>query len=229
MATPSSAPARLLPRPRGGASFAAVLLLAACGGSGRGTREPGGEDAALEAYRKGDFDRAEALARGGTSLESRILQARLHLLRNRPREAIEALYPLAAPYQPFTAKVPSKYDELQVLTEVLSELSQAYVRSDDFSTAGRVSKALGDNILATKYEALAKLVAYLPSEGWTEVTVPLDAVDPVPHFTMDVNGRPGVFLIDTSIDQIVIEREFAKRAGLKAFGVATRQYNVSYD
>jgi hypothetical protein len=206
-----------------------LLILASCASGSGGRREATGEGAAFEAFRRGDFDQAEALGRGGTELDSRLLQARLHLLRNRPKESIEALYPLAAPYRPFTQLMPAKYDDIQVFSQVLLELGQAYVRADDFFNASRVYWALGDNILSRKYEALAKVVAYLPSDGWTETSLELEGVDPIPHVTMGVNGRPGVFLIDTSTDEIVIERDFAKRAGLTGLGYRTTNYNVAYD
>jgi hypothetical protein len=215
--------------PAGRAWTMGLLLLASCAPGAGGRRDTAGEGAALEAFRRGEFDQAEALGRGATGLDSRLLQARLHLLRNRPKEAVDALYPLAAPYRPFTEQMPAKYDDIQVFSQVLLELGQAYVRADDFFNAARVYWALGDNILSRKYAALGKVVAYLPADGWTETSLELEGVDPIPHVTMGVNGRSGVFLIDTSTDEIVIERDFAKRAGLTGLGYRTTQYNVAYD
>ncbi len=205
-------------------------LLASCAPSAGGGRRTEGADPAIEAFQMGEFDRAEALGKGGTDLESRLLMARLHLLRNRPKEAADALYPLAAPYEPFVPKsMPAKYEDIQLHGRVLGELSQAYVRADDFFNAAKVSWALGDNILSKKYAALARTVSYLTSPGWTESSIDLDSIDPLPQVSMTVNGRTGVFLIDTSTDEIVVDRDFAKRAGLTGHGLRTTNYNVSYD
>ena len=187
-------------------------------------------DPGIEAFQKGDFDRAEALYKGGTDLDSRLLMARLHLLRNRPTQAVALLHPLAAPYEPFTRKsMPTKYDDIQLHGRVLQELCQAYVRADDYFNAAQVSWALGDNILSKKYAALANTVSYLTTPDWTESSVGLEGIDPLPHVLMSVNGRTGLFLIDTSIDEIVIDRDFAKDAGLTGHGLRTTNYNVSYD
>ena len=193
--------------------FVLFAAAAACGGPARRAPE-GAADGAIRAFQEGEFDRAEALARGGTDLETRLLMARLHLLRNRPKESVEALHPLAAPWRPFTEKVPAKYDDIQLFGRILHELSQAYVRGDDFFNAARVYDAMGENILARKYGALARAVGYLTPPGWTESSIELADTDPLPHLSMSVNGRTGLFLIDTSIDEIVIDRDFAKRAGL---------------
>jgi aspartyl protease len=206
-----------------------ILLMVSCAPSGGRMPSEAGTDAALAAFQAGDFDKAESLARGGTDPETRLLLARLHLLRNRPKEAVEILHPLAAPYRPFTQAMPAKYDDVQLFGRVLGDLAPAYVRSDDFFNAGRVFAALGENILASKYTDLAQSVAYLTTAGWTESSIELVGTDPLPHVAMSVNGRVGIFLIDTTSEEIVIDREFAKRAGLIGRGLRTTNYNVSYD
>lgn len=198
-----------------------LLLLAGCAPSGT-TRGPASVDPAIEAFQKGDFDRAEALTRDAHDDESLFLRTTLFLLKNRAKEAAEAVSPVAT-------RIAKTAVDAQVITRARELLLQALLRLDDFNGASGLYKWFGEAVLARKYESLAKTVAYLPAAGWTESSVELLGTDPLAHVAMSVNGRTGVFLIDTSLDEIVIDREFAKRAGLVGLGLRTTNYNVSYD
>jgi len=74
-------------------SLFAILVLAGCGGSGRGG-SGGDVDAALDACARGDLTAAEAMVKDGKDAGSIRLRARILMMRNRNREAIELLLPL---------------------------------------------------------------------------------------------------------------------------------------
>lgn len=204
------------------------LLLVACAPAAGGRREAAGQSAALNAFQRGDFDKAEALVRGATDDESLTLAGRIHLLKNRGKEAAEALFALVSPYPPFGTKK-AKYGEMEAVLNLYPELATAYVRADDFTRAATIYSAMGERALARKYEALGKSVGYLSNLGDGEASIELAGVDPTPHVAMTVNGWPGIFLIDTALDEVVLDRDFAKRAGLQGLGLRTDAYRVSYD
>jgi hypothetical protein len=197
-----------------------AALLAGCAPSGGGGSEGG--RGALEAFQRGDFDRAESLSRDARDDETLFLRASLFLMRNRAREAASLLTPIAT-------RIAKTVADVQVITRARELLVQALLRIDDFNGASEWYKRLGEAIPARKYEALAKGVAYLTDAGWTETSVELLGTDPLPHVAMTVKGRTGIFLIDTSLDEIVIDRDFAKLARLTGFGLRTTAYSVSYD
>jgi hypothetical protein len=196
-----------------------MLLLAGCATA----REAGGGgSAALEAFQRGEFDRAEALSRDSRDDDSLLLRANLLLLRNRAREAANLLSPAAT-------RVAKTIDDVQVITRARELLAQALLRLDDFNGASEWFKRLGETIAARKYEALARSVAYLTEPVGRDITVDLLGANPLPHVSMTVKGRTGIFVIDTSIDEILIDRDFAERAGLTAFGVRTTSYSAAYN
>jgi hypothetical protein len=193
----------------------AALLVAGCGGSTRKAGTPtaaGSLDPALEACARGDLDAAEALVRDSRDLEAIHLRARILMLRNRNREAIELLTPL------LQGKAKA-YEQLERQQRVLPDLAVAYVRQDDFLNAAKIYALMGDSILARKYETLARSVAYSSNLGNEELTVEFFSADPLPIVAGTLNGLRILFVIDTLLDEIVIDRDFARRAGLATLGV----------
>jgi hypothetical protein len=193
----------------------AALLAAGCSGSTRKAAAPaaaGPLDPALEACARGDLDAAEALVRSNRDLESIHLRARLLMLRNRNREAIELLTPLLQ-------GKPKGYEETVRQLRVLPDLAEAYVRQDDFQNAAKAYALMGEAILSKKCESLARSVAYSSNLGSEELTVDFFATDPLPIVAGTVNGQRILFVVDTLLDEIVIDRDFARRAGLLTLGV----------
>jgi hypothetical protein len=204
---------------------ALILLLSACGSpAGRSSFPGGASDAALEAFQRGDFDRAEALLRDAPDLESGIVRSRILLLKNRNREAADLLAALQRRYEK-----PTKVEEFEILTRVEADLAQAYVRLDDFYNAARVYHRLGEAVLAKKYEALMKTVGYLPDPRWEESRVELVTTDPLPLVPVEVNGATGLFIVDTGADEVLVEREFARKAGLGTIGLRTNEFQRNFD
>jgi len=191
-----------------------LLLLAGCGGpSSRRADAPGSMpiDAALETAARGDVDAAEALLRNATDPDSLRLRARFLMMKNRNREAAELLAGL------MSRKV-TDFEEAERWQRLLPDLALAYVRLDDFMNAARVASAMGDGVLQRKYQALSRTVAYASNLGEDEVSVDFFVTDPLPIVSATVNGRRALFVVDTLLDQVVLDREFAVRAGVLPLG-----------
>ncbi len=189
-----------------------VAFLAGCGAPGRGA-DPA--EAALEAFRRGDFERAEALLGDSRDPLALRVRARIRLLHNRPREGAALLE------QAVRANTRD--------TSVYPELAAAYARADDFLNASRWCLLTGDQTLARKYETLARRVGWIVEGLEDEVRVPFRAAGPLPAVEMSVNGRPGLFVVDTGTGEITLDREFAARARVSVFGIKTAAFEKGLD
>jgi hypothetical protein len=189
-------------------AWLALLVLAGCGG---GTSTSSSSDGPQLALAQGDLPGAEAALRGAQDPESRWMLARLLLMRNRPAEAADILSRL-------TGKV-SSVTEAFLLQSVWMDLAAARMRQDDWAGASQAWAKLGDPVLARKCELLARSGAYRIAAGWTDSILELQAVDPLPLVSARVNGREGLFVVDTGGGETVLDRTFAKRAGVTAIGV----------
>jgi hypothetical protein len=179
----------------------ALLMLGACGGAGR-TGDP--DEAGIEAFRRGDFERAESILRDAKDPVSLRVKARIHLFQNRPAQAVPLL----------EQAVRAEPGNLAVYPE----LAAAYARADDFRNASRWYLLAGDPPLARKCEALAHRVGFIVEGLGEEARIPYLVPDPVPVIEATVNGRGGIFILDTGTGEITLDREFAARAKALAFG-----------
>jgi hypothetical protein len=187
-----------------------ILLLAGCGeGPSRRAEAPdsAAANAAFEACARGDVDGAEALLRDAKDPDSVRLRARYLMMRNRNREAIDLLSPL------LQGKA-KDYETMERRNHLLPDLALACVRQDDFRGAASVAALQGDAALSRKYEALARTVAYSSNLGTDEVAVEFFVADPLPIVAGTVNGRRALFVVDTMLDELVLDRDFARRAGV---------------
>jgi hypothetical protein len=50
------------------------------------------------------------------------------------------------------------------------------------------------------------------------VSIPMTAVDPLPLFSVQVNGRQAYFMLDTGAPNLILDPDFAKELGLKVTG-----------
>lgn len=190
-----------------------ALALAACGAPSSKSRPAAPVDDAQTAYLRGDFDAAEAKLRGAVGPDERYFLARILLIRNRPKEAIEILNRLAVP------KVASVDDAL-FLERILADLAAAQIRADDWAGAARSFARLQDPVRARKCDQLARGFAYRIDAQWEDSLLTLLSADPVPLVAVHVNGRRGVFVLDTAAGEVFLDREFARRAGVQGIGVA---------
>jgi hypothetical protein len=130
-------------------------------------------------------------------------------MKNRNREAVDLLSPLVS------EKV-KDMEEVERRQRVLPDLALAYVRLDDFGSAARIARLSGDAALARKYESLSRGVAYSSNLGTDEVAVDFFVTDPLPIVAGTVGGLRALFVVDTLLDEIVLDRDFARRAGIRA-------------
>jgi hypothetical protein len=191
-------------------------LVAGCGGERRAetpasTASPA--EAALDASARGDIDGAEVLLRGATDPDAVRLRARFLLMKNRNREALDALNTL----RPLKMK---DYEEVERWRNVQPDMITAHVRLDDFLAASQIARALGDKVLQRKYETLGRGVAYSSNIGTDELPVELYVTDPLPIVAGSVNGIRCLFVIDTLLDEVVLDRDFARKAGVLPVGVS---------
>jgi hypothetical protein len=196
--------------------MAALLLVGGCGGSARRSApaDATAADAALEAAARGDVDAAEVLLRDTRDPDSRSLRARFLMMMNRNREAVDILTPLVS------EKV-KDMEQVERRQRVLPELALAYVRLDDFMNAASIARLGGDGPLARKYEALSRTVAYSSNLGTEAIAVDFFVTDPLPLVEGTVGGRRALFVVDTLLDQIVLDRDFARKAGVVGLGGAS--------
>jgi hypothetical protein len=100
---------------------------------------------------------------------------------------------------------------------VYPDLALAYVRQDNFLSASRLYAQLGESVLAKKCESLSKVVAYASELPDNEVSVEFHVTDPLPIVAGTVNGRRALFVVDTLLDEVVLDRNFARAAGAESF------------
>jgi hypothetical protein len=190
-----------------------LLLLASCSSAPRGADSP--DDAALESLRAGDLDRAESLLASAADPVSLRVRARLHMLRNRGAQAVADLERAVAAQK--------------TAMEVYWELADAYVRVDNFAQASRALQLLGEIPAARKYEELARSTGYLTVGSFDEARVELLATDPAPLVKMAVNGRDGLFIVNTGEGELVVDPEFARQARVKAVQLRAEGFRRSFE
>jgi hypothetical protein len=187
-------------------ALAAVLLgLAACAGPRR-PADPSAVDRALQALSAADLAGADAALPGSADPPARHLLGRIRLLQNRNREAAALLAPLVS------ARVEDLHD-LEQRQRASQDLLSAQLRLDDHAGAARTARFAGDAALARRFDALARGAAYAAAGTGDPTSVPFVATHPAPLVPAAVNGRPGSFLIDTRRDDLVLDADFARRAG----------------
>jgi hypothetical protein len=191
----------------------ALALALGCGGGAPAAAAATPEERALDALAKGEFDAAEGHLRGAKNPEAVHLLAKIHLLRNRPAEAAALLRTLLPTQEHKT--VASVLD----MQAVAQDLVAAAVRMDDFNTAHQWCARSDNQVLARKYEILAKAVGYLQDRDWEESTVDLVNMTALPLVQGSVNGLRGIFLLDTGLGEILLDRDYAKRAGVSVIGL----------
>jgi hypothetical protein len=147
------------------------------------------------------------MVRGSKDPAAIRLRARILMMRNHNREAAEILTPLL--------KGESKdYGSMEQRQMVLPDLALAYRRQDNFLNAAKVYAAMGETVLARQCEGLARVVAYSSELPDNEVAIEFHVTDPLPIVAGTVNGRRALFVVDTLLDEVVLDRAFARAAGV---------------
>jgi predicted aspartyl protease len=194
---------------------AAVLATAACGGTGGGRHspesDPAGPGTAL--YIEGKLDAAErelssVISRDpGNSVARRIL-GRILLLKGRHRESA----------QQFLSYVSlTRSSKVVVDSEAVQDLFWALYRMDDFALASKAAENLDDSVFAVKYAEISKRGPAYATE-WRQPSSVL-SFEGTGTATARINGLAGRFALDLGAGEIVLDRDFAERAGVRIVGV----------
>lgn len=198
---------------------ALVFLAAACGGTAGGRRSSGDSDPADRGhglYSEGQFDAAErelasvVKSDPKNSFARRIL-GRIYLMKGRYRESSEQ----------FLSYVQlAESEEIPVDSMAVQDLFWAFYRMDDYSNAARAAGLNRDTVLAAKYGEMARRgPPYTPQ--WRETSTVL-SMDGSNTETVILNHAPCRMAIDFGSGEMVLDRGFAKEAGVRIAGVPSQ-------
>lgn len=194
---------------------AAVLATAACGGGGGGRHSPDSDpaDRGQQLYIEGKLDAAErelssvVSADPGNTVARRIL-GRILLLKGRHRDSA----------QQFLSYVSlTRSSKVGVDSTAIQDLFWALYRMDDFALATQAAENLDDSVLAVKYAEISKRGPAYTTE-WRQPSSVL-SFEGSGTATARINGLAGRFALDLGAGEIVLDRDFAKRAGVRVVGV----------
>lgn len=93
-------------------------------------------------------------------------------------------------------------------------LAEAYYRADDFANAARRFRALRRDALAQKLEGFAGLTPYELDSPAAVAILPWTASEPLPVVQTWINGHKANLIIDTGAGELVLDKEFARTAGV---------------
>lgn len=107
--------------------------------------------------------------------------------------------------------------------EVITLLAQTYYRQDKFKEALPYYEKVGNEGVIAKIKYLSKVEPYkITSQGNIQHTsIKFIQTDPLPVLEMKINGKKGLFLIDTGGSELIIKNDFAKILGIKSMGNTT--------
>jgi hypothetical protein len=196
---------------------AVALIAAACGGGGGGRRvstpeaDPG--DKGHELYLEGKLDAAERefaslIARDPKNSFARRVQGRILLLKGRYRESSEQFLSYVTLAE--SEKIPPD-------TMALQDLFWALYRMDDYARASKAAGLLRDSVFAVKYGEMARRGPPYTSE-WRDPPSVL-SFEGSNVATVRINRVAGRFALDLGAGEIVLNRAFAKDAGVRIAGV----------
>jgi predicted aspartyl protease len=190
-----------------------VVTASLCGcatGSRPGTTSPVATNDVDRLLLAGDIEGAQARVRGldaGSLREGALALAagRVHLLRNDTTAAVEWLRRAIAlgTDGPATQRL----------------LAEAYRRQDRYVESAAVLRRLGDEPRARQLESFANKTPYaLDVALTTPAVVAFRQTDPLPLLALAVNGREGLFLLDTGASDLILDPKFAAAVGAYDFG-----------
>lgn len=195
----------------------ALLLAIGCAapGGAEGPASSADTDRALALYAEAKFEEAQSklesiLRRSPSDALARRLLGRIHLLHNRLPAAVEHLG---------EAVRLSKDRRGHVDVLAVQDLTWAYYRMDDYARAAGGFRVLNETILESKYRTMAgRRPPYTTTWRGDRAVVPFFERTPLPVLQIRVNGVGGLFIVDTGVGEIVLDRGFAAAARVEAPG-----------
>jgi hypothetical protein len=194
-----------------------ALIAAACGGAGGGRRpdtsdsDPG--DRGRDLYLDGKLDAAErelasVVARDPKNSFARRILGRIFLLKGRHRESAE---------QFLSYVTLARTEKTPVDGMAIQDLFWAFYRMDDYVNASKAAAMIDDSVFAVKYGEMAKRGSPYTSE-WRDPPSVL-SFEGAGSASVRINRMPGRFVLDFGQGEIVLDRAFAKDAGVRIVGV----------
>ena len=195
---------------------AAALIAAACGGAGgKRSSSPDSDpaDRGHELYGEGKLDAAErelasVVARDPGNLFARRVLGRIYLLKGRHRESAEQFLS----YVSLT-----RTEKVQVDAMAVQDLFWAFYRMDNYAKAAEAAALIDDSVLVVKYREMARRGPPYTAE-WRDPSSVL-SFEGGSLATVRINRHPGRFAIDFGAGEIVLDRDYAKDAGVRIAGV----------
>jgi hypothetical protein len=166
-----------------------------------------------ELFRQAEFEQARRLyesdRRAGDRTHAVLQLARIALLENRLADVASEL-----------SDIEMDGSDAQTAHRLLAE---ALRRQDRFGETAAHEEALGEAARAERSRALAERSPYAVS-GAASAAVSFSRVDPLPVFELRINGRAATFFLDTGGWEIILDAEFAEKAGVRTFGSVTGRF-----
>ncbi|HTW36096.1 MAG TPA: aspartyl protease family protein [Rhizomicrobium sp.] len=100
-------------------------------------------------------------------------------------------------------------------------LAETASRRNDFPAAAKWLRQAGRPDRALAYEVFPDTPPYSVTPPAKRARVPFIETDPLPLVEARVNGKPGLFLIDTGAAEIVLDPDFANGAGIETVSGGT--------
>ncbi len=191
---------------------AAVALVAASCGGGPG-RNSGDADRGRALYLDGKLDLAERELAAQVAADPKISDARrilgrILLLKGRHKDSAEQFLS----YVSLARKSETPVDGMAV-----QDLFWAFYRLDDYANAAKAAAMLDDSVFAVKYGEMARRGPPYTAE-WRDASSVL-SFEGATFATIRINRVPGRFALDFGGGEIVLDRAFAKDAGVRIAGV----------
>src|SRR5262245_4790844 len=167
-------------------------------------------------FAQGKFAEAQSacramLAREPANVKAAVLAGRVALLSNKLDEAEKWLASA------------NKLDSDS--KAALPFLAEVYYRRDQFERAAPILRTLGKESMALQLESFKGMIPYQVRGPAQAARVKFINTDPLPLVAVSVNhGEEANFLIDTGGSEVIVDTEFAKKAGITQYGEDVRTF-----
>jgi len=167
-------------------------------------------------FEQGQFAAAETasratLAREPGNFTAALLLGRIALLSNRLDEAEKWL----------TAATKLRPEN----KAAIGFLAEVFYRRDQFDRAAPLLRAQGKDAMARQLESFKGMVPYEVAGSAKAARVKFINIDPLPLVAVSINhGEEVNFLIDTGGSEVIVDSDFAEKAGIARFGEDMRTF-----
>lgn len=97
-------------------------------------------------------------------------------------------------------------------------LALAHYRQDKFEEAAKLFHEIGGDAKARQLSSFGNSIPYKITSNVDETAIAFTMVDPLPRFSMRVNGKKIIVQLDTGGSELILDSEFAREIGVEIFG-----------